>query len=449
MLIVPADRIPPHPATPAASRASSGSLGLDTRRGFLARQSAALALGGLGVMAQPLMAVAEGISTRVVADTARRRPISACILVFHYGGPSQFETYDPKPLAPAQVRGEWRSIPTVVPGISIGEYLPRVAQCMDRMALVRSVHHPMRNHNSAAAEALTGRTPVGGDLELLSDDSRSFPTLGSTVGYALGDRAGTLPYVALPYTIYNVVQLPGQTPGILGGAYDRFQVFGDPNNDNFRVQALELPGGRGTAQMHARDALLKSLDTQAQLGPRMELCQGRALSLISSAEIRKSFEMSAEPAPLRERYGRTLVGQSLLLARRLVESGVKFVTAFDGMHNGQDANWDSHQTIFPRHKQLVPPADQAMSALIEDLDDRGLLDSTLIVQMGEFGRTPKINAGAGRDHWPDCYTVALAGGGVNGGSVHGASDKIGAYPAAREFVYDFVTPGVELPSVRE
>ncbi|RPI80981.1 MAG: DUF1501 domain-containing protein, partial [Planctomycetaceae bacterium] len=221
---------------------------------------------------------------------------------------------------------------------------------------------------------------------------------------------------------------PGQTPGILGGGYDRFQVFGDPNNDNFRVPALELPGGRGTAQLQARDGLLKSLDVRASLGPRMELCQDRALQLISSEEIRRGFEVSAEPPAIRERYGRTLVGQSLLLARRLVESGVKFVTAFDGMHNGQDANWDSHQTIFPRHRQLVPPADQAVSALIEDLEQRGLLDSTLVVQMGEFGRTPKINPSAGRDHWPDCYTVALAGGGVNGGAVHGASDKIGAYP---------------------
>jgi len=375
--------------------------------------------------ARPSLAAEGAVANQA---PARHRPIQACILVFHYGGPSQFETYDPKPLAPAQVRGEWQPIPTAVPGVSIGELLPRTAQVLDRMALIRSMHHPMRNHNAAAAEALTGRTPIGGDLELLADDSRSFPTLGSAVGYGLGERAGILPYVALPYTIYNVVQLPGQTPGILGGAHDRFQVFGDPNNDNFRVSALELPGGRTDGQLQARDALLKALDARAPLGPRMEICQERALQLISSAEIRRGFQLAEETPAVRERYGRNLLGQSLLLARRLVEGGVRFVTVFDGMHNGQDANWDSHQTIFPRHRQLIPPADQGVSALIEDLEQRGLLDSTLVVQMGEFGRTPKINAIAGRDHWPDCYTVALAGGRVQGGAVHGASDKLGAYP---------------------
>jgi hypothetical protein len=412
------------------------------RRSFLKSLGTAGGMAGLGPVQSALAAfpwltaLADASQTqpnRAAAQPAEagrspHRPIQACILVFHYGGPSQFETYDPKPLAPAEVRGEWQSIPTAVPGVSIGELLPRTAQVLDRMALIRSVHHPMRNHNAAAAEALTGRTPIGGDLELLADDSRSFPTLGSAVGYGLGERAGILPYVALPYTIYNVVQLPGQTPGILGGAHDRFQVFGDPNNDNFRVPALELPGGRSDGQLQARDQLLKTLDARAPLGPRMEICQERALQLISSAEIRRGFQMAGESPAVRERYGRHLIGQSLLLARRLVESGVRFVTVFDGMHNGQDANWDSHQTIFPRHRQLIPPADQGVSALIEDLEQRGLLDSTLVVQMGEFGRTPKINASAGRDHWPDCYTVALAGGRVQGGAVHGASDKLGAYP---------------------
>lgn len=377
---------------------------------------------------QPNSASARESSSQTQSATCRRQPIQACILVFHYGGPSQFETYDPKPLAPAQIRGEWQSIPTAVPGVHIGEHLPHIAQILDRIALVRSVHHPMRNHNSAAAESLTGRTPLGGDLELLADDSRSFPTLGSAVGFALGDRAGVLPYVALPYTIYNVVQLPGQSPGILGGAYDRFQVFGDPNQENFRVPALELPAGRSSQQIQSRDTLLKSLDSRSAIGPRMELCQDRARQLITSEKVRRGFEMGSEPTTVRQRYGRTLIGQSLLLARRLVESGVRFVTVFDGMHNGQDANWDSHQTIFPRHRQLIPPADQGVSALIEDLEQRGMLDSTLVVQTGEFGRTPRINTSAGRDHWPDCYTVALAGGGVNGGAVYGASDKAGAYP---------------------
>ncbi|HEV3343869.1 MAG TPA: DUF1501 domain-containing protein [Pirellulales bacterium] len=363
-------------------------------------------------------------------SAGRLRPIKSCIVVFHYGGPSQFETYDPKPHAPQGIRGEYGTISTAVPGITIGEYLPRCARIMDRLTVVRSMHHPMRNHNSAAAEVFTGRTPAGGDLELLADEARSFPTLGSSVSYALGDRAHLLPYVALPYTIYNVVQLPGQTPGFLGGAYDRFQVAGNPNSADFRIQALEPTIGRPSLDASLRKDLLHRLDTlpAGVAASQMRTYQERALELVSSDAVRRSFDLSSEDGKLRDRYGRHLLGQSLLLARRLVESGVNFVTVFDGQTNGQDANWDSHQTIFPRHRQLIPPADEGFSALIEDLESRGLLESTLVIAMGEFGRTPKINANAGRDHWPDCYSVVLSGGGLTGGAVYGASDKIGAYP---------------------
>jgi Protein of unknown function (DUF1501) len=393
------------------------------RRSWLKISSLGWLTAGLG---------ASSISRALSAGEAARSaaPIKACILLFHYGGPSQFETYDPKPLAPAGIRSELGTISTVVPGVSVGELLPQTAQIMDRIALVRSMHHPMRNHNAAAAETLTGRTPLGGDQELLADESRSFPNIGSAVTYGLGDRAHLLPCVALPYTIYNVVQLPGQTPGILGGAYDRFQVSGNPNLPDFKNTALEPAGNRTADLMSQRKRLLHQLDLLPTTGlsAKMSLYQDRALSLIASPAVRRSFDLSQETERLRERYGRNLLGQSLLLARRLVESGVNFVTVFDGERNGQDANWDSHEKIFKRHPQLIPPADQGYSALLADLESRGLLESTLVVQMGEFGRTPKINPNAGRDHWPDCYTVALAGGGIRGGQVHGASDKIGAYP---------------------
>ncbi|MFN0056243.1 MAG: DUF1501 domain-containing protein [Planctomycetales bacterium] len=359
----------------------------------------------------------------------RGKPIRSCILIFHYGGPSQLETFDPKPDAPAEVRGEYQTIQTAVPDLQISEYLPRVARVMDRMALVRSMHHPMRNHNAAAAEILTGRTPVSGDLELLADEARSYPTLGSMVNYGLGANSNVLPYVALPYTMYNVVQLPGQTPGFLGGAYDRFQVQGDPNHPAFRLTALDAPGERPAGGLQAREQLLRSLDGLSdQAVVKMRTYQERALQLIASESVRRAFDIAQERRETRERYGRNLLGQSVLLARRLVEAGVNFVSVFDGQHNGQEANWDSHTTLFPRHRQLIPPADQALSALIEDLEARGLLDSTLVISLGEFGRTPKINKSAGRDHWPDCQTVALAGGGVRGGSVYGASDRIAAYP---------------------
>ncbi|HUE72892.1 MAG TPA: DUF1501 domain-containing protein, partial [Pirellulaceae bacterium] len=307
---------------------------------------------------------------------------------------------------------------------------PKTAVVMNRLALIRSMHHPMRNHNSAAAEVLTGRTPAGGDLELLADEARSYPTLGSSVSYALGSRANVLPYVALPYTIYNVVQLPGQTPGMLGGRYDRFQVSGNPGAPDFRIAALQPPGERQPQDITQRNDLLHQLDSFATSQPasRMRTYQQRAFDLVSSDSVRKSFAIEQEEEKTRDRYGRTLLGQSLLLARRLVEGGVNFVTVFDGQRNGQDANWDSHEKLFPRHKQLIPPADQGFSALIEDLQARGLLESTLVVGMGEFGRTPKINGNAGRDHWPDCYTVVLGGGGTIGGSVYGASDRLAAYP---------------------
>jgi len=364
------------------------------------------------------------------SHVANLSPIKSCIIVFHYGGPSQFETYDPKPNAPAGIRGEYQTISTAVPGIIVGEHLPRMAKLMNRLALVRSMHHPMRNHNAAAPEMLTGRTPAGGDQELLADDARSYPTIGSSVSFGLGSRCHELPYVALPYTIYNVVQLPGQTSGLLGGAFDRFQVTGNPNSPDFRIPALELPGDRKPTDLEIRNQLLHELDPLPATGrlAKLRIFQERALQLITSNEVRKSFEIGQENVATRDRYGRNLLGQSLLLARRLVEGGVNFVTVFDGQHNGQDANWDSHEKIFPRHRQLIPPADQGVSALLEDLESRGLLESTLVVIMGEFGRTPKINGNAGRDHWPDCFTVALAGGGITGGAVYGASDRIGAYP---------------------
>jgi hypothetical protein len=364
--------------------------------------------------------------------TPSGKSIRSCILIFYYGGPSHFETFDPKPDAPAEVRGEYRTIATSVPGVRFGEYLPRTARLMDRLTLVRSLHHPMRNHNSAAAEALTGRTPAGGDQELLADDPRGIPSLGSAVGYSLGARANVLPYVALPYTLYNVVQLPGQTPGLLGGAHDRFQVEADPSAPDFRIAALNGNDVGGRAD------LLHRLDRVALPGDaaRADAYRDRALRLVASAEVRRMFDLSKEPPRLRERYGRHRLGQSLLLARRLVEGGVNFVAAFDGQRNGQEANWDSHEKLFARHRQLIPTADEAFSALIEDLESRGLLETTLVVAMGEFGRTPKINGNGGRDHWPDCYTAVLAGGGLRGGTVYGASDRVGAYPAR-----DPVTPG--------
>jgi hypothetical protein len=369
--------------------------------------------------------------------------IRACILLFYYGGPSHIDSWDPKPEAPAEIRGEFRTIETAARGVRISEHLPLSARVMDRVALVRSVHHPMRNHNSAAVEALCGRTPLGGDLELLADTSQSFPCYGAVSTWLRGESRLDLPYVALPHVMYNVVKLPGQTAGFLGSSYEPYQVESDPSSAGFNPGQLTLPAGLSAARLEHRESLLRIVDRQLDRSGRLmreeqvRLPYERAFTLLRSEGVRRAFDLSREPQAVRERYGRNKHGQSVLLARRLVEAGVPFISVFDGVHNGQDANWDSHEKVFVRHRDhLLPPADRAFSALVEDLAQRGLLAETLVVWMGEFGRTPKINASAGRDHWPDCYTVALAGGGVRGGTVRGASDAEGAYPAE-----DPVTPG--------
>jgi hypothetical protein len=314
---------------------------------------------------------------------------------------------------------------------------------MDRVAVIHSAHHTMRNHNSAAVEALCGRTPLKGDLELLANDpTTDFPCYGSALTFLQGavPQGGAPPHVALPHVMYNVVQLPGQTAGFLGAAYEPLQVTRDPNAPDFRVSEIELPAGVTLAEMENRQALLARVNAQlpddrSAAQQNMSAFYQRAFNLLRSDRVRQAFDIGREDAATRERYGRNTHGQSVLLARRLVEAGVRFVTVNDKVRNGP-ANWDTHDNNFGRLKELIPPCDTAFSALVEDLQARGLLDSTLVVMLGEFGRTPKINGAGGRDHWPDCYSVVLAGGGIRGGLQYGASDKIGAYPAS-----DPVTPG--------
>jgi len=395
-----------------------------------------LQLGGLGALSLGLPSSLAAGPTR----PAPRRKIQACMLLFYYGGPSHLDTWDVKPNAPAEVRGEFRPISTSVPGLRVGEHLPKVARVMNRLAVLRAMHHPMRNHNSAAVEALCGRTPLKGDLELLADDPNSFPCLGSTLSYLLPAESPLPAHVALPHVMYNVVVLPGQNAGFLGSTYNPFQVTHDPNAPDFRVSELVPPGDVTSERLVRREELRHRVARPTTDGlPRTRTTDAlyeRAFGLLRSEAVRRAFDLGKENPRLRDRYGRTKHGQSVLLARRLVEAGVRCVSVYDQIHNGPD-NWDTHDNGFGRLRdRLLPPADQALAALVEDLADRGLLDSTLVVWTGEFGRTPKINAQGGRDHWPDCFSVVLAGGGVKGGAVHGASDKIGAFPDA-----DGITPG--------
>ncbi|MGE3821512.1 MAG: DUF1501 domain-containing protein [Isosphaeraceae bacterium] len=385
-------------------------------------------------------------------------PLRSCILIFYYGGPSHLDTYDLKPDAPAEIRGSFRPIATSVPGLSICEHLPRMARLMDRFALVRSVHHEARLHDSAAIHALTGRPLDGPDRELFAPLPQVFPSFGSAVARLRPGPRAEVPFAALPFPFHNVVEVPCQGGGVLGREHDPLQIHADPANLAYRVDEFQQPEGVDRTRTTSRRRLLERLDAGVEPEDSLAAHYDRAYRLLSSESLRTALEITREPRSVRERYGfdeapasvgegggggngaelgyaRQLRGQNLLLARRLVEAGVPFVNVHDFRQQGQ--NWDAHFKCENQHKTyLLPESDRSLSALIEDLEARGLLDSTLVVVTGEFGRTPRINGDAGRDHWPDCYTVLLAGGGVVGGAIHGASDRIGAYPQS-----DPVTPG--------
>jgi hypothetical protein len=228
--------------------------------------------------------------------------------------------------------------------------------------------------------------------------------------------------------MYNLVRLPGQSAGFLGARHEPFQFDSDPSRGDFRVEGLELPENVPPSRLEGRRRLLDRVDDESSEG-ELRRRREQALDLVYSPRLRRAIALQREDPRIRARYGENKHGQSLLLARRLVEAGVRYVAVYDHQVNGQLVNWDAHSDIYPRlRNDLVPPADRAFAALVEDLEARGLLDSTLVVALGEFGRTPKINASAGRDHWPYCFNAVLAGGGIRGGSVHGASDKVGVYP---------------------
>ncbi|MFO0890903.1 MAG: DUF1501 domain-containing protein [Isosphaeraceae bacterium] len=412
-------------------------------------------LGSLGLSLAALLRAEESRTTRPragISDRASGPRIGSCILIFYYGGPSHLDTWDMKPHAPREIRGQFGSIATSVPGLRVSEHLPHAARVMDRLAVVRTMHHPMTNHNAAAFSALCGRNPLKGDLELLGNDRNDPPCYGSILSAKLSPIPGIPTFVALPHVMYNVVQLPGQVSGFLGSAHDSFQVNADPNAADFHLGELELPAEVSLGRIEDRASLLRTVDTEldrqdrrlrdAELGKdpllaARDVYTEKAFRLLRSPAVRRAFHLQEEDPRLRDRYGRTKHGQSVLLARRLIEAGVRFVTVHDGQHNGQLANWDAHENVFPRLKDdLLPPADRALAALVDDLTGRGLLDSTLVIAMGEFGRTPRINGNAGRDHWPHCYSVVLAGGGIRGGVLYGSSDRFGARPET-----DPVTPG--------
>jgi hypothetical protein len=399
----------------------------DFLRSRLSRRTA-LKVGGLGLAGLSLQDL-----LRAESGPKRARPTArSVIMLFQFGGPSQFESFDPKPDAPAGIRGEFKAIPSSVPGTLVTEHLPRLAKLAHKYALVRSVHHTRSQHNPGAYYSLTGREPLNPSVTA-NAAATDFPHPGSVVHYLAPGRHTVPPFVALPTMIADgPFRTPGEFAGFLGKAYDPLWVLGDPNAADFSVPEVSLPNGIDVARVEDRRSILADLDHLSRLADRAEAVKAmdeyraRAFDLLTSPATKKAFALGEEPAGVRDRYGRTTYGQSVLLARRLVEAGTRFVCVY---YSRGISGWDTHKDSFNTLKgSRLPQTDRTVSALLEDLEARGLLGETLVYWTGDFGRTPRINKDAGRDHWPPCQTVLLAGGGVRGGTVYGASDPTGAYP---------------------
>src|SRR5262245_28715246 len=375
----------------------------------------------------------------LAADEQRSRSGTApaadsCILVFLNGGPSHLDMWDMKPELPKEMRSEFKPVATSVPGVQVCEYLPRLSRVMDRCTLVRSVHHKEVAHAPAVYTALTG-IPSGVRAGILGAKPTDHPAIGSVVGRFRPPASQVMPYVVMPYLTAEGAGGPPQ-PGFLGGwlgkTHDPFLVLrGGPSPDGFNLPAL-TPGLGMTAQrVQGRRELLTGLNQTGVpigSGQEMDRLQARACDLLTSSAAQRAFQLDQEPARVRDAYGRNIYGQSLLLARRLIEAGTRL--ACISWAPDANATWDTHGQNFVKLKnQLLPPFDVGFSTLLGDLVDRGLLERTLVVVMGEIGRTPRMNNAAGRDHWEFCYTVLFAGGGVKRGFTYGASDKRGAYPS--------------------
>ena len=432
-----------------------------SRREFL--DSGVLRLGSLSALGLTLPRLL-GAESSARKRTERSRAKSG-LFFFMEGGPAHQDLWDMKPEAPLEYRGEFKSISTKTPGVRVCEHLPLLAKQFHHFAQVRSIHHDVNDHNAGAYYCLTGRSPKVGRGLIVSPSSSLFPTYGSVLA-KLRPTGRTLPdYVQIPEICSNLgYDLPGQFAGFLGKEFDPY-VSGDPSLPSFDTSEFELAAAMTPERFERRRRLHRAAVEGFEKRPgsrfvveQMKAHYEKAFALLGSNDVRRAFDLSLEPPKLRDRYGfdhdanrdklaRNFgglphLGQSMLLGRRLIEAGVRLVTVCTGRRFCQA--WDTHRKHYPLLKRsLLPMTNRAFSALIEDMDARGLLADTLVVAMGEFGRTPKIGqvtsgAGAdrgGRDHWPFCYTALFAGGGVNAGAVHGASDRFAAYPAK-----DPVTP---------
>ncbi len=344
-----------------------------------------------------------------------------CILIWLDGGPSHYETFDPKPDAPKEIRGEFKPIPTSVPGIQFCEVVPNLAKIANKLTIVRSISHKDPNHGGGNHYLMTGAptpVPVGCGAFVTFH-----PSFGSVVSYKRGIQKGLPAYMVTP-------EMPRSGgPNFLGAQHAPFVIGGYPNSKDFKVRDVVLPSGISEGRSNTRQQLRRDLDKMVRIrdaaaedpAVSFDSFYHQGLDLVSSREAQAAFDLSKEPEKVRESYGRNDFGQRLLLARRLVEVGVSFVTCYYG-------GWDHHEKIFTAFKgPIMKNFDDGVAALINDLDQRGLLDNTLVIALGEFGRTPKVNEKAGRDHWPHAMSVLMAGAGIPRGQVVGATDVKGYY----------------------
>lgn len=400
-----------------------------TRRRFLEIGT----LGALGIGWADLLHAAETGKRQRAASAGRFGQARSCVVIFLWGGPGQQDLWDLKPEAPAEARGEFQPIATRVAGVQISNQLPRLALQADKFTIVRSVSHRDFEHGSAAYTALTGHPhPQPGTNTPASPDD--FPTYGSVVSRLRPAVRPVPDAVVLGPVMHqgNRPPLAGQNAGFLGPGYDPFRIADDPNEPAFQVEGLSTPDHLSLDRLAARHQLLSLLDERAQAlrADRSVAGMGslyeRAFGLLRSQQTQHAFDLNSEKPQTRDCYGRTRFGQTLLLARRLVEAEVPLVTINWSKQNADQ--WDTHKQNYRTLRKLLPVLDQGLAAFLEDLGQRGLLETTLVVCLGEFGRTPRMNDDAGRDHWPDCYSVVLGGGGIRTGEVLGASNRLAAYP---------------------
>jgi hypothetical protein len=367
-----------------------------------------------------------------------RKPKSL-LIVFLTGAASHFETFDPKPDAPPEIRGEYKPIATKTPGLLACEHLPKLASRSNLYSVVRSLSHRDNNHLMSTHHVLTGHLQPGGFFDKIASRD-DFPNYAGGVSYFRRPPEGTPVGVNLPtYLMEGPLLWPGQHAGFLGPKHDIMQINKDPNAADFKMDNLRPAAGMDVDQLKDRMALLNAVNDQrkwladAAETKKLSDQQHQAVAVLTSGKVARAFEIDKEPIAVRDRYGRHAFGQSCLLARRLIEAGVPVVQA----NMGHVQNWDSHGDLFKRMKKdLLPPLDTGVSALLDDMNDRGLFEDTMVMMVGEFGREPKINKQGGREHWGPCFSGLFAGAGVQPGRVIGKSDKSGAYPTTTPYSPD-------------